>query len=119
MNAIEALKAVVEVLNHDDDDSRLLWHILTALRGPDNSDKNLKEATTARLRHAIGIKHCPRYCGPHRPYGSNGALLSTEPLPSSSDVYETVLQSAGSHFANHILKAIITIEYFQAKQLLK
>lgn len=36
-------------------DKQDLWLILSALRGPDNGDENIKQLTTARIRHRIGI----------------------------------------------------------------
>jgi hypothetical protein len=50
------LDGVVAFLNKGNDDSKMLWNVLTALRGPDNGDEKLKENTTMRLRHAIGLQ---------------------------------------------------------------
>lgn len=32
-----------------------LWNVLSALRGPDDSNSDLKWVTTARVRHILGI----------------------------------------------------------------
>lgn len=36
-----------------------LWDILTALRGPDDGDNNVKAATTGVIRHAVCGYDCP------------------------------------------------------------
>ena len=53
--ARKAIDHVVKVLNGGGNESRLLWHVLTALRGPDNDDDIVKLHSTARLRGAIGL----------------------------------------------------------------
>lgn len=53
--ARKAIDHVVKVLNGGGNESRLLWHVLTALRGPDNDDDIVKLRSTARLRGAIGL----------------------------------------------------------------
>jgi hypothetical protein len=49
------LDEIVAFLNEDTGESGHLWSILTALRGPDDGDWELKQTTTARLRGAIGL----------------------------------------------------------------
>ncbi len=39
-----------------------VWSLLTALRGPDSGNKQLKEVTTARIRKKI-LPKLARYCG--------------------------------------------------------
>lgn len=39
----------------NDTEGGKLWSILTALRGPDDGDGSLKKATTAVIRHHIGV----------------------------------------------------------------
>lgn len=60
----QLLKQVADFLNVNDMESKHVWAILTALRGPDNvtydSDSfdspSLKDATTAKVRFAFGIR---------------------------------------------------------------
>jgi hypothetical protein len=53
--AKEALAVVQDVLNGGGRQAKMLWDVLTALRGPDSRDQNLKERTTARIRYmALG-----------------------------------------------------------------
>lgn len=58
------LKDIVEIFNTDVNHSSTvannLWAVLSALRGPDNSDYSLKQETTAKIRGAIGIKDVNR-----------------------------------------------------------
>ncbi|HEX9052290.1 MAG TPA: hypothetical protein VF841_17305 [Anaeromyxobacter sp.] len=51
-----ALKQLRRTYRHlPDEERRNLWHVLTALRGPDASDLWVKHATTAVIRHhALG-----------------------------------------------------------------
>lgn len=49
------LQHIVKVINLGDNNSRDLWNVLTALRGPDNELQNIKESTTAVIRHKIGL----------------------------------------------------------------
>jgi hypothetical protein len=55
-SAKKMLDAVVKFLNVQDGESLRLWTILTALRGPDQYNEDLKSKTTSRLRHAVGLK---------------------------------------------------------------
>lgn len=48
MRPEELGKILVEM--GESDETRALWDVLTALRGPDNEDKNIKRATTQVLR---------------------------------------------------------------------
>lgn len=51
------LERTVHFLNTaTDTQSRKLWAVLTALRGPDSDDSYEKLATTAVIRHAIGLR---------------------------------------------------------------
>lgn len=50
------LEMIVDFMNKaDEDDSRKLWDVLTALRGPDSDALKLKDATTAVVRHKLGL----------------------------------------------------------------
>lgn len=49
------LNKVVKFLNDAGPESKKLWDVLTALRGPDDSCFNTKDATTAVVRHTIGL----------------------------------------------------------------
>jgi len=81
------LKSLVEFINvgGNDDYSRAMWAILTALRGPDDGNPGLKYQTTARLRYTIGL-------GPH-----NGFDVSKEPLVLPGDV----VLIGSDHFRAH------------------
>jgi hypothetical protein len=48
------LKRVVEYITNDPHGDEL-YNILTALRGPDDANYDLKECTTAVLRNAVGL----------------------------------------------------------------
>jgi hypothetical protein len=51
------LERTVHFLNTATDvQSRKLWAVLTALRGPDSDDSYEKYATTSVIRHAIGLR---------------------------------------------------------------
>lgn len=52
LTCANALLFITEVLKHNEanDEGRHLWDVLTALRGPDNRDEELKAATTEVIR---------------------------------------------------------------------
>jgi hypothetical protein len=51
------LKQIVKYINTAPySEANALWHILTALRGPDSGKDDQKEATTCVIRHALGLK---------------------------------------------------------------
>lgn len=51
----QVLKAVVAKLNEGSDESKNLWKVLSALRGPDDEYSSKKVATTAVIRWKIGL----------------------------------------------------------------
>ena len=52
-----ALKQVVDILNTGTENSKLLWDILSALRGPDfENSYYIKDLTTGRIRAIIGLR---------------------------------------------------------------
>lgn len=56
----QKLKEIVDYLNTGDhDETRKLWDVLTALRGPDNGHG--KAVTTSVIRHAIGLYEMNRF----------------------------------------------------------
>lgn len=113
----EALQPVIDLLNKNNLDSRDLWAILCALRGPDNGDTYLKEETTERFRFALGIKPLPEdpvcklYLRQGEISGPGGMLLSKNPLPSTAlargfqTEAEVAAESGGRHFALHFREA--------------
>jgi hypothetical protein len=50
--ALEVLDIIDTLLARENRESRYLWNVLTALRGPDSEDEPLKVATTAGIRTA-------------------------------------------------------------------
>jgi hypothetical protein len=103
--AKSVLESVVSVLNSDTDDAGILWDILTALRGPDNSDDKVKNKTTARIRHVIGLKSSTRsgaITNTEKPVGANQITYFWATL----DAVRTHV-SAEPHFLSHYTKALI------------
>jgi hypothetical protein len=49
------LARIVKFLNKNTDGSKALWDVLSALRGPDSCSDAEKDATTAVVRHTIGL----------------------------------------------------------------
>lgn len=99
-DAKQMLDAVVKFLNVEDEESTMLWNILTALRGPDSEDFRLKLDTTARLRHAIGLRS---YTGKHQGY----FMTNDRPLRSYS--------VTPSHFGNHFNWAVEALGNIQTR----
>lgn len=97
------LRKVVSVLNRGGQGSSDLWHILTALRGPDNDNTSgLKEAATARIRGFIGLK----------PYNTSfGAIIQDTPLADYRRIQrDDYLSSANGHFRSHYNRAVASIQ---------
>lgn len=102
--AKEIIQSIVKFLNRSNfkggnDGGNLLWHVLTALRGPDSGSDVLKEFTTAKVRAAIGIK----------PTGHNraGAIVGVRPTTLPSAVpYNEKHGEISYHFNAHFSKAV-------------
>lgn len=69
-----------------------LWAVLSALRGPDNGDWKLKVATTAVIRHKLGLEK------------SNGQFVVMEDTELAVD-YRKNLGDDNSHFVSHAQRA--------------
>ena len=67
-----------------------LWYILSALRGPDEGDADVKYASTARLR-AVVVPNLAR---------ANGATISDKPLALLN-----YSEKLGDHFIAHFNRA--------------
>ena len=103
--ALQALQLIDEVLAAGGVDGKNLWGILTALRGPDNGNNEMKERTTCVIRRLA----LPR---------TTSAAQGTTPWPNgyrngayfgSPRVVETVPKldwfSDDEHFQTHICHA--------------
>lgn len=97
-HTVKLIEQIVESLNFQDEESRNLWYVLTALRGPDNEGSALKAETTAKLRRAIGLN------------ASIFAIVSNENPPESHRDYDVVTRELSKnnsfiryeyHFVNH------------------
>ena len=102
--AQQALKSLVKSLNKGGTHAGLLWSILSALRGPDSEDFQVKSLTTARIRGAIGLSEDT--------VGTfaiiNSKKLSAEELKQM----QQILWKDGCHFGNHYRDAVRAIIYF-------
>jgi hypothetical protein len=107
----EVLQPVVDFLNDESQLERVraeLWDILSALRGPDSGNVQLKEQTTERIRYAIGLKG-PEKFGNSEQIGVAGKILiSTNPLPEQEKAF-FVAKAESEHFAHHVAEAIKAI----------
>lgn len=75
-----------------------LWNILTALRGPDNGDNLLKEATTAVLRHKLWLDEW-----------SIGLFASNPDEQALLEIRKQIDVGENSHFTRHIMAAFKSI----------
>lgn len=94
---MKELKRIMKFLHRDDDQSKNLWHVLTALRGPDEGSFDVKDATTAVLRHALGLR-----------YDDNGAVTGPDSEFFAQErgriFHEFTLPTSG-HFRKHMRDA--------------
>jgi hypothetical protein len=92
------LKDLVDFLNTMTNESKKLWWVLTALRGPDTDSERQKSATTSVIRHAVGL----------REWVGNGA--TTNPDSHDALVHRTNSFSPNDyHFKLHAKKAFETL----------
>ena len=102
----QVIDTVVRVFNGPRAEAKLLWDILTALRGPDSNDDDLKAITTAPIRGVIGIKSA----------GNTGVIVSdARPFGTDLDFYVIVDQlmrehKAQAHFASHYRAAVAALK---------
>lgn len=104
-HAVAALKEVVRVLNYEGSASADLWAILTALRGPDNEDDQLKKRTTTNIRGAIGLDGSP---GRFR-----SAVVTHGPVKYQNPSMTENKVAGCAHFAAHINSALWALERFK------
>lgn len=107
----EVLDLVVAILNGQN--GRQLWHILTALRGPDNGNPGLKDKTTAEVRGALGIKGYYTGAVVH----TSGAFGKDTPggdVDFKNGVFEQLRKTFGwtleHHFAYHYVDALVALK---------
>lgn len=79
------------------DNARQLWWVITALRGPDadNTVENLKKATTAVLRHKVGLKQGV----------GNGATVRPDNMDNVQTRRDLAQNFEQAHFRTHIGQA--------------
>ena len=104
-SARKMLASIVKFLQVEDEESVDLWAILTALRGPDSGDYAVKQATTARLRHVIGL----------REYNSDSFLryFTTSPEPLMKCQHG---DGKSVHFVSHFNHAVETLLEFNRQE---
>lgn len=104
----QVLDTLVRVLNQNNDQSRLLWQVISALRGPDAPHlDNLKFQTTAAIRAALGIRFTGIVRNSAQPIGADkvASYLSS----TMAGVAETVHKSfpdVQDHFLAHYAEAL-------------
>lgn len=104
----QVLDTLVRVLNQNNDQSRLLWQVISALRGPDSPQMDsLKFNTTATIRGALGITYSGIIRNPAKPFGSEHVCFDL--LNTRISVGKTVARSfpnAQEHFTYHYAEAL-------------
>jgi len=82
-----------------DEYSKRLWNILSALRGPDNENEDLKSSTTAVLRSAA-FQNTAKFIRICHPY-VNGVKFADENMV----LYYSECDNFSSHFGKHVRDA--------------
>lgn len=85
---------IAKFLNRRDQEARDLWDVLTALRGPDTNEPDLKMVTTARLRYAMGLRKAE-----HLSEDSIGDFIYEGPVKFPAN------KEMRGHFGKHVLAA--------------
>jgi len=104
------LDAIVKFLNVGDQESVNLWGVLTALRGPDSGNDEIKGLTTSRLRHDIGLRE---YSNEFYGY----FLTNAQPLVAyKGDISPA---SASLHFVSHFNEAVRSLQNLRERHNMK
>lgn len=92
-------------------EQKRLWHILTALRGEDDGEDDVKYRTTARIRGLLfGIRLKDEgLCGFFRP----------NPLDDTTDTNRDLFKQSSEHFQSHIRIALNALEPYVKKEKFK
>lgn len=99
MTLRQILDLIDTQLAKEDDTSRQLWNVLTALRGPDDANEALKVAKTVPIRRAA----FPKSAAIAGTYGHvNGAFFGR---PENKEVDSNTNLFYTSHFISHIRNA--------------
>lgn len=101
MEIHEALKNLLSKAGSCVDGNKLVWDIVTALRGPDSENERLKELTTAKIRKAIGL------------HSGAGYIVAKTPFLTAAEKTELdnlLLHVSGPHFYKHYTLAIKAIK---------
>lgn len=113
----ELLDNVVKFLNVHDDDSRKIWNLLTALRGPDSKNDAVKHVTTSRLRGALGLRECSQFMVSYTPpifdvgeYGYNYGGTRAAIDMRVSEIHDG--QRESDHFLTHAAFGNDALAYF-------
>ena len=99
----QVLAEVVEIINEsmENSDAAEFRDLISALRGPDNRNFELKQRTTAVIRHAIGVT------------GESGLDVN---YVDSFMVYDDLLKQFGEqwqlHHRHHYLRALTGLRTF-------
>ena len=97
--AKSVLDGLVSFLNQKTPETAYVWWILTALRGPDDGSMCLKDETTSRIRHAVGLQASRQFIV------EGGSPLGLDQDSPSSTVKRRYPR-AEHHFLNHYEKAL-------------
>lgn len=104
-SARKMLAQIVKFLQVGDEESADLWNILTALRGPDSGNNELKQATTSRLRHVIGLREYN--------YDSFLRYFTTSPEPLMKCQHG---DGKSVHFVSHFNSAVDALDKFNRQE---
>lgn len=101
----EFLALLAEAIGGKGVDTWEIWHIVSALRGPDHGNDRLKELTTARIRAIVGIS-------------SKHVTVHSYPLTiEERQERDILLSEASQHFRSHYRDACIAIRFFYGYNL--
>lgn len=96
----DVLAEIDNLLHKDNDDSRALWDILSALRGPDSlGDDDLKVSTTAIIRSAALPKTAKT--------AHSNCLPISFGLGDSEEFAGVRIRMSFSHFRHHAYSAFV------------
>lgn len=106
-NALKLVRGILSGHTWSDDEGLGIWSLISALRGPDSGDGELKERTTWRLRRAINPEFFVGFSdGPHpRPDKPRAEESPDDFYDRVGGILRASFPDAEVHFLRHYIEA--------------
>lgn len=106
------LDQIDEFLLRSNDESAELWHILTALRGPDDPERDAEKSTTTAVIRSAAFPRCGEL--PCMMFGSNTYVAACFAPPDVAFISPSESWSKDYHFNYHVRAAAKALDLIPA-----